>query len=53
MENPMSWGPVEKTISKALTESLEARAKGICGWSTEMVIANALREAGLINEDLG
>lgn len=51
MENPMSWGPVEKTIHKAFLE-WENRPVGLCGWSLEMTIANALRQEGLVVDEV-
>jgi hypothetical protein len=52
MENPMSWGPVEKTINKAYQEWYEGHQAGVCGLSLAMTIANALRWEGLINGDV-
>lgn len=49
MENPVYWGVIEHTISRALTEALEARERGLVGASMEMTIAVALRGAGLID----
>lgn len=48
MENPASWGPVERTIKRAMDRYEENRAKGIIGLSPYAVIANELRAAGLL-----
>ena len=53
MENPNSWGPVERTIYKAINDHEELMTYGFCGQSLEMSIANDLRKAGLIKEDNG
>ena len=53
MENPRTWGPVEKTIHEAFKKWEQGTEQMLCGLSLEMTIANALREAGLVREDNG
>ncbi len=56
MENPASWGPVEKVIHETLREIEKQRsedaAAGIfrCGLSREARIADALWQAGLLKD---
>jgi hypothetical protein len=50
MENPATWGPVERAISEALRDADEARSKRLIGLSTVRRIADKLRERGLIDE---
>lgn len=49
MENPASWGPVERIIDEALGQWDEDRAKGMVGFSRPAAIAERLRRAGLID----
>lgn len=51
MENPNTWGPVEKTIAKAITDADKAFANGVMGKSIVRYISDALREAGYLKED--
>ncbi len=51
MENPATWGIVEKTINKALQEHMAAVNSGMIGGSPEAAITKALREAGLLKEE--
>jgi hypothetical protein len=51
MENPMTWGEPEKVIQDAYRQWSEARDKGVVGLSLAKTISNALRNAGLLNED--
>ena len=50
MENPATWGPVEKIIDNVYDEWWTANQEGICGWSLPKRIAVALRDAGLLKE---
>lgn len=50
MENPMGWGPVEKTIHEARLMWEHGRERQMVGFSMEMQIANALRDAGLVHD---
>jgi len=50
MENPATWLEAEKVIALALDQAEEAHQQGLCGWSTPKRIAEALREAGLLND---
>ena len=49
MENPASWGDVEKVIDQAYRDWHDAHTRGYIGASLPMTIANRLREAGLVN----
>lgn len=48
MENPATWGKLETAISDALKDADDARAKGLVGGSRAKIIANKLRERGLV-----
>ena len=48
MENPATWGEAEKVIRQAYDAHSEDRAKGVYGLSLVRRIADALREAGLL-----
>jgi hypothetical protein len=50
MENPATWGEVERVIHEVLAEDYRIRAgRGIVvGLSLERRIADALRDAGLL-----
>ena len=52
MENPATWGAAENTIDKALKQAERDRRLGIIGWSLPKQIAEALREAGLLREQV-
>lgn len=52
MENPYAWGPVEKTIAKAQEDWRASVEQGAYGPSEVSFIANALRAAGLLNNDV-
>lgn len=49
MENPATWGDVEKIIDAAHREWADAQERGVIGSSFAMLCANRLREAGWIN----
>lgn len=58
MENPATWGPVEKAVRGVLDDFFENQAKSIadpskaiCGLSLERRITDALRRAGLLREE--
>jgi hypothetical protein len=51
MENPGSWGEAEKIIDAAHKKWWGNRDKGKIGLSLPRQIADALRDAGLLNED--
>lgn len=50
VENPQTWGPLEKAIDEAMREADDARAAGRIGLSRVRQIADKLREQGLVNE---
>jgi hypothetical protein len=57
MENPTAWGPAEKIVRKVLDEFFANQDRKITdpdkivfGYSLEMQITIALREARLLNE---
>lgn len=49
-ESPYSWTPAEKVIYQAWKDHDEAMAAGIVGRSKIRAIADALREAGFLEE---
>lgn len=51
MENPGTWGEAEKVIAAAIEENDVAHMKGIVGSSLVSRIADALRGAGLLDDD--
>jgi hypothetical protein len=51
MENPLEWTQAEKIIHQASRKWEEGRERGVIGFSRVMVIANALREAGLLLDE--
>ena len=51
MENPSSWTQVEKAIYKAQRKWEDSYRRGVIGASVFKVIADELREQGLIAED--
>lgn len=50
MENPATWGEVERLIDGVLRDDQKEALKGqfVCGLSMARRIADALREAGLL-----
>lgn len=50
MENPQTWGPVEKKIYEAKKAWDKSQAEGIVGYSYPAYIAIELRKADLLNE---
>jgi hypothetical protein len=46
MENPATWGPVERLIQETLDSWHAAHAQGIVGLSLATSIANTLRANG-------
>lgn len=50
MENPASWGKVEQVIFEAIQKHEQMLKEHIFGLSEVRMIADALREAGLIRE---
>ena len=50
MENPATWGPLEKTIDAALRKAREDRAAGMVGLSEVRRVADAVR--GLLDGPL-
>jgi hypothetical protein len=48
MENPESWGLLEHTIDEALYQAEKGQRAGLFQLSTVQQIADALREAGLV-----
>ena len=51
MENPASWGQAERIIHQVRIQDAEAKSRLVMGWSLEHKIVQALREAGLLNEE--
>ncbi len=51
MESPDSWGPLERVISQAIHDADDAVLRGIVGLSHIRVIADALRDAGLVKAE--
>jgi hypothetical protein len=49
MENPATWGDVERAIDSAYREWSDDHDRGVCGYSLAMYIANRLRSEGLVN----
>lgn len=52
MEDPATWGPVEKIIDRVMEDHARARAEepGLCGLSLARQIADALRKEGLLKD---
>lgn len=50
MENPQTWGPVEKKIYEAKKAWDKSQAEGIIGYSYPAYIAIKLRKADLLHE---
>lgn len=50
MENPQTWGPVEKKIYEAKKAWDKSQVEGFIGYSYPAYIAIELRKAGLLNE---
>lgn len=50
-ENPMTWGKLEHAIDGALTVAWAQKMAGMVGLSDVRIIADALRDAGLVKED--
>lgn len=50
VENPATWGPVEKVIHETIKRHRDNHLAGTVGLSRVRMIADALREAGLIKE---
>jgi hypothetical protein len=51
MESPAYWKTAELIISDALEDHEKAMTAGMVGASTMHLIADRLREAGLLNDD--
>lgn len=51
MENPATWGPAEKVVSRILAEQDDVESQFLCGLSLARRITDALREAGLLREE--
>lgn len=54
MENPTTWGVAEHVIHDVMVKDHYAKQEepGLCGLSLPRQIADALREAGLLNEGI-
>jgi hypothetical protein len=50
MENPATWGPLERAIASALLQANEQHAAGIFGWSRTRLIANAVRKVAPLSD---
>lgn len=51
MENPNSWGKIRKVISETIAQHQKNIEDGICGYSLESEIYNALHDRGWLVED--
>lgn len=51
MENPATWTRLEHVIYAALEEAHRQMQEGLCGLSDVRLIADALRNEGLVVED--
>lgn len=51
MENPASWGKLERVIHDALREYDAEQERGVIGASRAAVVATALRREGLVQEE--
>lgn len=51
MENPATWTEAEHVVSRVLKEAWIDDGEFRCGLSVERQITDALRKAGLLNED--
>lgn len=51
MENPNTWGEPERVVQKVLDDYYADTSKMIVGLSLSLRITNALREAGLLEEE--
>ncbi len=51
MENPATWGQAEKVIDRVLSEKNNILPEFHCGLSLTRRIADALRDAGLLEEE--
>lgn len=52
MENPATWGKAERVVADAMEAADEAYRTGYVGLSTVRQITDALREAGLLKEEV-
>ncbi len=54
MENPATWGEAELIISEVLDDHdrVQRGPEPLCGFSVEKLIADALRKAGLLKEEV-
>jgi hypothetical protein len=52
MENPATWGTAENVIHNVIVKDHYAKQEGEVGLSLPRQIADALREAGLLKEDV-
>ena len=50
MENPASWGELEKAIEEAIQEHADQLADLMMGLSVVKTIANKLRDKGLVKD---
>lgn len=48
MENPATWGELERVIDRAIRDWQQAQRDGVIGSSQPAAIARALRSAGLV-----
>jgi len=51
MENPNTWGKVRKVISDTIAQHDKNMKAGVCGYSLETMIYNALHNRGWLVED--
>lgn len=52
MENPATWGTLEKIINEALEEADRRDRMDLVGLSRVRIVADALRKAGLVKDDV-
>ena len=48
MENPATWGKVERCINRAIDRWHQGLNDGMCGLSLARMVADALRRDGLL-----
>lgn len=51
-EDPSTWGPVERVIDDAMERNHKNAILGLIGLSVVRVIADALRDHGLIDTEM-
>lgn len=52
MENPSTWGPIQRLIDETITEYEKDLDACYCGYSLATTLYFALKNAGLLNETI-